>query len=181
VKFAHVFLLLCVYTTGCVSTGRASHAGFDWSGEVFPANPVSVVPYFTGVVLGAIAGSPLLLISWPATAIGYPEDGDEEDEIWSTLSPVGFTGTGFGTLLGGLFYPFGMPFMDAEEDEDGWDDEDNWEEDDNFDDGPPGGDEDPVPVPWTEDGGSVPKEDGAAVAPYRRAPLSGWEDYRPWR
>lgn len=175
-----MLLCLLLFLSGCVSVGRGSHKVYDWTGEVYPENPVSIGPYFFGLVTGAVASSPLLLVSWPATEVAYPESGDEEDKLWSTLSPVAVTGSLVGTILGSIFYPFGLPFMDAEANEDDWEESEDWE-DDNFDEGPPGGDEDPTPAPWLKEESEIPKEDGVPRAPYRRKTLLPWEDYSPSR
>lgn len=180
-KLASLLLCSMLMVSGCVSVGRGSHKAYDWTGEVYPENPVSIAPYFLGLTTGALGSSPLLLVSWPMTAIGYPESGDEEDKLWSTLSPVAVTGALVGTLLGSIFYPFGLPFMDAEAQEDEWEESEEWGEEDNFDDGPPGGDEDPVPVPWLSEQSEIPTEDGVPRAPYRRSTLTPWEDYSPSR
>jgi hypothetical protein len=182
VILARTFFCFILLTSGCVSVGRTSHGAYDLSGEVFPENPASVVPYFTGLLLGAVASAPLLLVSWPGTTIAYPESGDDEDKIWSTLSPVAMTGSVVGSIFGAIFYPFGMPFMDAQGTADDWDeDADDWGREDNFEAGPPGGEDDPIPAPWLRAAAEIPGQDGIPGAPFRRTPVTPWEDYRPER
>lgn len=118
-----LLIVVLVFVPGCVSFGRASWNAFDWAGSVFPPNPVSIGPYWVGFVLFAIVGLPLDLISWPATALFFPDEKDEPSRefYWfSALGPSVFLGVGGGTLLGAIFYPFGLPFMGEKKD---WNDE----------------------------------------------------------
>jgi hypothetical protein len=114
-----LLILVLIFVPGCVAWGRASWNAFDWAGAVFPPNPASVVPYWVGFVLFAIVGLPLDLVSWPATALFFPDEKEQPSRefYWfSALGPSVFLGVGGGTILGGIFYPFGLPFMGPESD-----------------------------------------------------------------
>jgi hypothetical protein len=139
-------LVLLVAPQGCVSVGRASFAAYQWGGETFMANPVSLIPYWVGFVAFGLVGVPLWLVSWPATAIFFPGEKEEPSRefFWfSALSPSIFLGTGGGTILGGIFYPFGIPFMSDKKD---WNDEKAPPDDEPLP-PPPGGDRPPEKSP----------------------------------
>jgi hypothetical protein len=110
-------------STGCPSVGRTAYHYFDWAGETFTENPVSMVPFTLGLVIFFIAGLPFDLFSWPITAIAYPDEDKRHDteKYWScAFAPSMFLGTSGGILLGGIFYPFGIPFTPSDK---SWDDE----------------------------------------------------------
>jgi MFS family permease len=114
-------LLICtlIFFPGCVAFGRASWNAFDWAGSVFPPNPASLVPYWFGFVLFGIAASPLDLVSWPLTALFFPDEKEQPSRefYWfSVFGPSVFLGVGGGTILGAIFYPFGLPFMSEQKD-----------------------------------------------------------------
>jgi hypothetical protein len=103
----------------CVSFGRASWNAYDWSGATYPPNPVAIYPYWLGFFVFAIVAAPFDLVSYPLTAIFFPK---EEKEIsgefywFSAIGPSILVGVAGGTILGSIFYPFGMPFMDDRKD-----------------------------------------------------------------
>ncbi len=114
-----LLIVVLIFAPGCVAWGRASWDAFDWAGSVFPPNPASIVPYWVGFALFGLIGVPLDLISWPLTALFFPDEKDEPSRefYWfSALGPTVFLGVGGGTLLGGIFYPFGLPFMGDDDD-----------------------------------------------------------------
>ncbi len=130
-----LLVLVLVFVPGCVTLGRASYASYDWAGSVFPPNPASLVPFWIGFVLFGVVGLPLDLITWPFTALFFPDDKEEPSRefYWfSALAPTIFLGVGGGTLLGAIFYPFGLPFMG---------DKDDWNNQ------KPPGDDEPLPPP----------------------------------
>jgi hypothetical protein len=162
---------------GCTSVGRGARRGYEWSGETFVENPVSLGPYFLGLGVGALVAAPLCLISWPLTELSYPESGSEDDRGFAAAAPSAWLATGLGTMLGAVFYPLGLPFSDSEADDewgdDGWDDEGDG---DGFDGGPPGGDAPAVPPPWLE--WDVAGPDGVPPSPFRPRLARPWE---PWQ
>lgn len=165
-------LMVLTNLTGCVALGDAGRGTYDLGGEVFPPNPAAIVPYFVGLGLGAIASSPLLLLTWPGALLFYPEDGEKDGKIWSSIYPATFLGTTVGALLSLPFYPFGLPFT-PEDDGEGWAEVD--EDDRAFEDGPPGGDAPPVPSPWLDY--EAPKRDGVPIPPFEDAPPMPWEGF----
>jgi hypothetical protein len=131
---------------GCTTWGRASYKTYDTCGAWFADNPAAWIPYWVGFGLLGIAVSPLDLISWPLTAIFFPSDKEEpsrEFYLFSAVGPTVFAGAAGGTLLGAIFYPFGMPFMKSEKD---WNDAKPPPEDEQLP-PPPGGDAPPVKTP----------------------------------
>ncbi len=96
---------------GCRALGKAGAESYAWGNEVFTGNPISVVPFFTGLALGAIAGLPLAIISGPLTLIAYPREDREEYFYSSAFLPSLSLGTFFGTVLATPFYPLGLPFV----------------------------------------------------------------------
>jgi len=136
-----LLIVVLVFLPACVPWGRASWDSFDWAGSVFPPNPVSVVPYWVGFVLFAIVGVPLDLLSWPATVLFFPDEKDEPSRefYWfSAFGPSVLLGVGGGTVLGAVFYPFGLPFMSEKRT---WNDEKAPSDDDPL--PPPPGGKDP--------------------------------------
>ena len=108
------------------------------------------MPYWTGFVLFAVVGLPLDLLTWPATALFYPDakpDLSREFYWFSALGPSVFLGVGGGSVLGGILYPFGIPFMG---------DANDWNE------VRPPSDDEPLPPP---PGGSAPPPGSGGVAP----------------
>jgi hypothetical protein len=105
-----------VLAPGCRGTASLVYDGYAWSNEVFTPNPVSMPAYFGGLALGFIAGLPLCLFTWPAAAIGYPEEDGREFYISAALAPAISLGTWVGTLLGAPFYLFGAPFVPDDQD-----------------------------------------------------------------
>ncbi len=91
--------------------GQLGWDGYAWSNEAFVPNPVAEVPFFTGLVLGAIAGLPLCVISGPLALVAYPSQDGDEFFLSSALLPSLTLGTLVGTLLASPFYPFGVPFL----------------------------------------------------------------------
>lgn len=174
-----ILALSATLSSGCASVGRGGKATYEWSAATFTENPASIAPSFVGLGVGAIAASPLLLLSWPGTAIALPADADDEDRIWGTLAPLGYVGGALSTVLGGIFYPFGIPFMNPEIEGDDWNDDEGWDDDGgrDFDDGPPGGELAPVPAPWLEP--PTATSDGLPAPPLRRELILPWEDYQP--
>lgn len=142
-RLATVALALALLQpAGCVSWGRASFKTYDTVGAWFADNPVAWIPYWIGFGLFGIALSPLDLFSWPLTVAFFPDEEAEpsrEFYYFSALGPSVFAGAFGGTLLGGLFYPFGMPFMKPES-ERSWNDKKPVREDEELP-PPPGGDE----------------------------------------
>jgi hypothetical protein len=109
-----LLIVVLVFLPACVTWGRGSWDAFDWAGSVYPPNPASVVPYWVGFVLFALVASPFDLISWPATALFFPDEKEQPSRefYWfSAFGPSIYLGVGGGTLLGTIFYPFGLPFM----------------------------------------------------------------------
>ena len=110
-------LALASVPPGCVSVGRASWKAYSTTGEWFADNPAAWIPYWIGFGIFGIVCSPLDLISWPLTLIFFPDEKEEpsrEFYLFSAISPTILGGSGGGTLLGAIFYPFGMPFMKSE-------------------------------------------------------------------
>ena len=91
--------------------GQLGWDGYAWTNEAFAPNPVAEIPFFAGVVLGAIAALPLCIISGPLALIAYPNEDGDEFLISSALLPSLTVGTFVGTLLATPFYPFGIPFL----------------------------------------------------------------------
>ena len=96
---------------GCRALGVAGADSYAWSNRVFTENPVSVIPFFTGLVLGAVAGLPLAVISGPLALLGYPREDRDEYFLSSAFLPSLGLGTFLGTILAAPFYPFGLPFL----------------------------------------------------------------------
>jgi len=113
VRLAAFGLAALIALSGCRATGRAANRYFDWGGRVFTTNPGSVVPYCLGFGAFFIAGLPLDLFTWIATAIGWPE-GRGEDYQGSALAPSIFLGTSGGLILGAPFFPLGLPWWDPD-------------------------------------------------------------------
>ena len=114
-----VLVLVLVFVPGCVGIGRASYNAYDWAGSVFPPNPVALIPFWIGFVLFGIAGLPLDLLSSPLPIVFFPDekqDPSREFYWFAALSPTVFLGAFGGTILGGIFYPFGIPFMGDKDD-----------------------------------------------------------------
>lgn len=108
---ALLIALVLALAPGCRALGEAGADGYSWGNRVFTSNPISVVPFFTGLVLGAVAGLPLALFSAPLTLVAYPSE-DREEYFYSAafISSLGL-GTFLGTVLAAPFYPFGLPFL----------------------------------------------------------------------
>jgi hypothetical protein len=118
-------LALTLASPGCVGWGRASFKTYDWSFSTFQANPVAQWPFYVSFFLFAVAGVPLDLVSWPATALFFPKEDRAltADYYWfSAAGPSVFLGAGGGTILGGIFYVFGLPFMGDSEEPKDWND-----------------------------------------------------------
>lgn len=119
-------LAVLVAMPGCVATGKTAYSYFNWAGETFTANPVSMVPFTLGLVVFFIAGLPLCIISWPISAIAYPtaeKKADPEPYYAACAAPAFFLGTSGGVLLGSIFYPFGIPFLPDKAEKDAWENE----------------------------------------------------------
>jgi hypothetical protein len=117
---------ILVATPGCVATGKTAYGYFNWAGTTFTENPVSMVPFTIGLVVFFIAGLPLCLFSWPASLIAYPKaekSADPEPYYACCAAPSFFLGTTGGILLGGIFYPFGIPFTPGNAEKDAWEKE----------------------------------------------------------
>ena len=59
-----------------------------------PPNPVANVAFWVGFIIFGVVGLPLDFISWPLTALFFPDDKEEPSRefYWfSALSPTVFT------------------------------------------------------------------------------------------
>lgn len=82
---------------------------YEASARAFTPNPAAFIPFHVGLALGVLAGSPLLLISWPLAAALGP-GGSESEGLASRLAPALALGLVVGDLLALPFWPFGLPF-----------------------------------------------------------------------
>ena len=96
---------------GCHSMGSLGYDSYAWGNQTFAPNPVAEIPFFTGMVLGIIAGLPLCILSAPMALIGYPSEDGDEFFISSALFPSVTLGSLVGTVLAAPFYPFGIPLL----------------------------------------------------------------------
>lgn len=76
---------------------------------MFTPNPAAIVPFYAGFGLGFLVGAPLLLISWPLSALAGPRD-DGSFGVAARVAPALLLGTAVGDLLAAPFWPFGLPF-----------------------------------------------------------------------
>lgn len=94
---------------GCRALGRGGQGFYEVSAGLFTPNPVAFVPFYGGLGVGLIAGSPLLLLSWPLAALfGPPLEG--QWGLAARLAPALALGVAVGDLLALPFWPFGLPF-----------------------------------------------------------------------
>lgn len=104
---------LLVVTPGCRALGVGASYAYDWGSSVFAANPVSVGFYYAGLGLGFVATAPLLLFTWPLTALCYPS-GEDAFYGYAVTAPGHYLGVVLSTVMAAPFYPFGWPLMPDE-------------------------------------------------------------------